>query len=154
MLTAIIPLTSLYPRYLTAMNEHSRMCPQVMRKLLALSQNLGVTTQSNSAANNPIMRTFAQPVGHALGRTLPVTLLRRGSFSFARTASMKRVARTRTVEEDFIITGMERCDIRKTGNQTRVMKGMMLSAARSETAMSHKSMHVLRPLKSTIQSHR
>jgi hypothetical protein len=89
------------------MKEHLIMCPLGMRRLLALSKNSEVTTQSSSAANNPITRTFAQPVGHALGRTLPVTLLRRGSFSFARTASMKRVARTRTVEEDFIITGME-----------------------------------------------
>ena len=79
----------------------------VLRSILALRQNLEATTQSNSAANNPITRTFAQHVGHAQDRTLQEILQHQDKFSSARTHSMKHVALTKIMEGGLSITGME-----------------------------------------------
>ena len=56
---------------------------QGMRSLLALIQNL-IVQQSNSAANNPIIHTFAQPVDRAQERTLQATLQHPDKFSSVR----------------------------------------------------------------------
>ena len=75
-----------------------------MRNILALGQNLKVH-QSSSAANNPIMHTFAQHVGHAQERTLRETLQHPDKFSSARTNSTKRVVLIQKIEGHYI-TGM------------------------------------------------
>jgi hypothetical protein len=75
-----------------------------MRRLLALRPNL-IVHQLSSVANNPIMHTFVQPVGRALGRILQATLQHPDKFSSARTNSTKRVVLIQKIE-GLYITGM------------------------------------------------
>ena len=77
---------------------------QGMRSLLALRPSL-IVQQLSSAANNPIMHTFAQHVGHAQERTLRETLQHPDKFSSARTNSTKRVVLIQKIEGHYI-TGM------------------------------------------------